>query len=399
MKLLKSEVDKSLVTKLDRSIRSDAVKGYVMFGKNNDYPEVIERIINNSVTAKAVTRIYAKFLTGQGFTNEDLNEVVIATDNRGKKITLRNLLSSAASSIAMFNGVYLHCNVNLDRKVGSVKMVPFKHCRFAKFDDRGYTAKIGVYDNWTKDTEDGKTFDKNKIVWHNVFNLEEAAFVSMIKKEAKGDITKYKGQVYFQFFDNQYTYPLSPIDPVYMDADTEYQIELFKNRGIRNGLLDKTVFRVASTANDTEKEELEAGIRKFIGPDGDSVLVLEDEIDPETGQIKKTGAFAIDKIESNINDKLFENWEKNLANNIRKSLSAIPSVLIDYDESKLGTTSGEGIIQATNFYNSVTSDDRRQLSEIFKEIFSHWHDETLAANTDWSIKQLSLYENGTPSII
>ena len=394
MRLLQTEIDKSLLVKLDKSILSkdDNIGGYMSFGKRNDYPEVMERLINNSVTAKAAARVYAKFLTGSGFENPALNKIVTGDDSRGKKITLRSLLSQAAMSVAYFNGFYFHCNMNLTREIGSVKLVPFKHCRFAKLDDRGYTAKIGVYDNWHKEKD--KQFDKSKITWYNIFNLDEKVFAAQIR-EVNG-IKGYKGQIYFHFFDNQYLYPLSPFDPVYMDTDTEYQIQLFKNRAIRNGMLDKTVFRVAGTSDDKENEELADGIKTFIGPDGDSVLVLQDEVDDQ-GQIKKTGAFAIDSVKSNINDKLFENWEKNLANNIRKSMAAIPAILIDYEESKLGTTSGEAIIQATNFYNAVTEDDRTQIQEIFQEIFSHSANPELAENINWKIKPLELYAT-TPII-
>lgn len=391
MRLVKTDIDKSLTVKLDRSIRgTEGVNGFMSFGEKNDYPEIIERIINNSVTSKSSVRIYSKFLTGQGFEDETLNNTVIGKDYRGKKITLRSLLSQAATSIGYFNGVYFHCNVNLERKIGSVKMVPFKNCRFAKLDDKGYTAKIGVYDNWQRDK--GIKYDVRKVVWYNVFNLNEKAFAQMIQTEAKGDINRYKGQIYFHFFDNHYIYPLSSFDTVYMDADTEYQISLFKNRQIRNGMTDKTIIRVEAPNNETEREELNDEIKSFLGPDGDSVLVLEDEVDPATGEIRATGAFAVDGIKTNINPRLFDDWVKGLQNNIRKSMAAIPQILLDYEESKLGTTSGEAIIQATKFYNNMTLDDRTQLSEIFKEIFSSSADDKVAAVKDWTIKKLDLYQ-------
>lgn len=394
-RLLKVEIDKSLTVKLDRSIKADGVNGYMQFGVGNDYPEVIERIVNNSVTAKAAANVYAKFLTGGGFENEQINNIPVAVDSRGKKITLRNLLSSAAYSVSRNNGFYFHCNMSLERKISTVKLVPFKYCRFAKLDDRGYTAKIGVYDNWQKDKD--VKFNKDKIVWYNIYNLEPKAFAAQVK--AAGTIGKFKGQIYFQFFDNTYIYPLSPFDPVYMDADTEYQIQLFKNRTIRNGMMDKTVFRVEEPNNKTEEEELTADIKKFLGPDGDTAMIMTDQIDPTTGEIKKSGAFAIDSIKSNINDKLFENWEKSLANNVRKSMAAIPAILLDYEESKLGTTSGEAIIQATNFYNAMTQDDRTQLQESFAEIFRNSAIPELAGNENWSIKPLNLYDNGTTTVI
>jgi hypothetical protein len=393
MRLLKLDIDKSIQIKLDKSIQKDNAKGIMTYGGYNDYPEIIERIVNNSVTGKSSARIYAKFLTGDGFIDEQLNNIIVSKDFRGKKITLRSLLSQAANSISYFNGVYFHCNISLNREIGSVKLVPFKHCRFEKLDDTGYTSKIAVYDNWQKDSD--KKYDKEKVIFYNVFNLEEKVFAEQIREI--GGIDKFKGQIYFHFFDNQYIYPLSSFDDVYMDCDTEYQISLYKNRCIRNGMFDKTVFRVEAPSNDIEKRELKEGIRSFIGPDGDSVLILEDEFDPETGQIKESGSFKIDKIESNVNPRLFENWEKGLANNIRKALSDIPAILIDYEESKLGTTSGEAIQQAVNFYNQMTQDDRTQLSEIFKEIFSNSVNETLK-NANFEIKKLNLYDGTTSNI-
>lgn len=393
MRLIKNELDKRIIIKLNKAITADGVNGIMTFGEKNDYPQIIERIINSSVTSKSVAGIYSRFLIGQGFKNKEINEIVVGSDNKGKDITLLSMLRQVAISISFNNGFYIHNNFSLNREIVNTKLIPFKFCRFAKVDDKGYTAKIGVYDNWEADKE--KRFKKENITWFNIFNLEKKSFASQIKKA--GTINKYKGQIYFDFLDNQFLYPLSPFDVVYLDSDTEFQIQLFKNRQIRNGFFDKTVFRVETPDNDEAKEELTNGIRNFIGPDGDSVLILEDEID-ENGEIKKTGAFAIDKIENNVDDKLFENWEKGLVNNIRKSVKAIPAILIDYEESKLGTTSGEAIIQATNFYNAMTQDDRAFISEAIKNIYSNFKNPVLKNNIDWNIEPLNLYGNATTAI-
>lgn len=390
MRLLSSELDKRLEVKLNKTIKSDGANGIMTFGENNDYPQIIERIINSSVTSKSVANIYARFLIGQGFNDESLNSIVVGRDNKGKDITLITMLRMVANSISFNNGFYIHANFNLKKEVVNTQLMPFKNCRFAKIDDTGYTSKIAVYDAWEE-----KHIKKDSIVWFNVFNTNEEAFKSQVKKA--GNIKKFKGQIFFEFLDNQFLYPLSPFDPVYMDSDTEFQIQLFKNRQIRDGFLDKIVFRVESPSNEDEKEELTEGIRSFIGPDGDSVLILEDELD-ENGEIKKTGAFAIDKIESNVNDKLFENWEKGLSNNIRKSNKAIPAILIDYEESKLGTTSGEAIDQATNFYNAMTQDDRAFVSEAFKKLYKNFANDQLKNAIDWSIKPLNLYGNATTNL-
>ena len=130
------------------------------------------------------------------------------------------------------------------------------------------------------------------------------------------------------------------------------------------------------------------------GAAGDRITLLFDDID-DTGEIKQSGAFKVDTIGTTINDKLFENWEASLSNNIRKSFNGLPAVLIDYEQGKLSGTSGEAIEQATAYYNAVTTDMRNVLSQSFAEIFKLSENQTLATNTNWNIKPLTLNGNIT----
>jgi len=387
MKLLLSELDKRVDVTLDRSIKTDGVNGVMKFGDKNDYPQRIERIIMGSVTAKAAADIYAKFLAGSGFVNEEINNIVIGRDSRYKKITIRGLLIQAAMSMAYYNGCYIHTNLNLDRKVKNAQLLLFKNCRFSKLDERGYTSKIGYYSNWPK--ERGVKFKKEDIKWYDIFNLREKVFEKQVI--GAGGIEDYKGQVYFHFLDNQYLYPLSPFDSAYMDADTENQLGYHKNNEVRNGFTKKHIFQVNEQLDSNLKGLLAKGIKTWMGSRSNPAMVIETATD-ENGNIAENKAIKVTTIDSNIDSKLYENWEKELSNKIRKAIKAIPAVLIDYDESKLGTTSGEGIIQATNFYNQMTKDDRNSISEMFKEVFSNSINEKLANNIDWTIKPISLYD-------
>jgi hypothetical protein len=391
-RLKNSEIDDRVKIKLDKSIRKEdkGVNGLMTFGENNDYPQVIEKAINGSVTAKAAANIYAKFLTGQGFENEAINNIQVGTDSRGKKITMLSLLRQACMSVANNNGFYVHCNENLSREVVDVHLKPFKNCRFAKPDDTGYSAKILVYDNWDKDRS--RRYKKEDIKEFNVFNLDDKVFTEQINNV--GGIEKFKGQIYFQFLDNDFFYPLSPFDSAFLDCDTEDQISLFKNRTIRNGFFDKTVFSIIPGGTEEEQEAYVDKVKSLLGPDGDTSLVVETDVDDQ-GNIDTEKAIKIDTIKANINDKLFENWEKNLSNNIRKAVKGIPAILIDYEESSLGTTSGEAIIQATNYYNALTKDDRSLISEAFEEIFKNFKNDLLKNNENWEIKELNLIDNGT----
>lgn len=392
MRLLNSEVDNRQETKLDKSIVGKDSLGVMTFGKQNDYPYLIEKLINGSITAKASADIYAKFLTGNGF-NDLINKIIIGYDERNKPVTVLGMLRKVAMSMAYNRGVFIHCNENMDRKIVNLSLVPFKYCRFTKIDDSGYTAKIAVYDNWDRK----KRFEKEKVKEYNVFNLEENAFAAQVSANGKDAITNasaWKGQVYFMFLDNQYLYPLSPFDACYLDCDTENQISIYKNNSARSGMLKKTIVTFVEPPTPEQKAELKASVTNWLGVDGPSTLTIYGDVD-ETGELVKAKNILVDTIESNIDSEAFGAWQKELANNIRKAMKALPAVLIDYEESKLGKTSGESIIQATNFYNAITKDDRSAIEEMFQELLTNTNIPSLQTNTDWTIKPISLYEQPT----
>ena len=388
-RLVLSEVDKRLDVRLNRSIGVDPNTdiGIMAFGEKNDYPQFMERVILSSIDARAIADIYSKFLIGTGF-NDTINSIVVGKDGKGKDITILSLLRQFAQSASFFNGGYIHLNYSFEDpnkpKVSSVKPIPFKNCRFTKPNDLGYCAKVAVYDNWEKDKN--TKYDKNKIRFYHTYTNS----INILKEQITnvGGVDNHKGHVYFLFLDNYYLYPLSPFDPVYMDCDTQAQISIFKNNQIRNGFTDKSVFIVGG--DDENVEELKNQIKNLMGSNGDNCLIIREDIDPTTGKLESGRDLIADKISTTINDKLFESWEDGLVNNLRKANKAVPKILIDYETSNLGTTSGEAIEQAVNFYNAMTMDDRAAISQMFKEIFSKFDNEILANNQDWTIKPLNL---------
>lgn len=391
MKLSSSQgnVTKRIYTKLNKSMApSDVAGGIMSFGESNDYPQTIESIVLGSSTGKSVLEIYTKFLCGEGF-ESDINNIVVGKDFRGRNITVKQLLRQCAASVAMNNGSLVHCNKNLNNEVVSISPITFKFFRFNKPDDTGYSSKIVLNKKWAE-----RDFKAIESVAYDLFTTDKNAFAKQVQKA--GGIEKYKGQIHFQFWDNQYLYPLSPFDAVYLDCDTEQQVSLFMNREIRNGFMATTILRVAESTSEDEAKIIER-VTNATGADGTRVILMIDEIDPETKEIKKNGAFAVDKIETTVNDKLFENWESSLAGKIRRCLN-VPSVFLDYDSNKLGGTSGEAIIQATNSYNAQTRDSRALLGEYLGEILSNFTDERLKNNTNWAIKPLKLYEDGSTNI-
>lgn len=399
-RLTAKDLEKRLVIKLDKTIKRNGVNGIMLFGENNDYPQIIEMSVNGSVTAKSAASIYAKFLTGGGFENEAINDIVVGRDQRGKGVTMMSLLRQVSDSCAIHNGFYLHRNTNLQGETGSVHLKPFKDGRFSKPDDTGFSAKIVFYNNWGKDNDIGR-FDNKKAVEYPLFSSD----IKITQEHIKEDRAN-RGQIYFQFLDNQYFYPLSPFDAAYMDVDTEQQIALYKNRQLRNGFFDKVLIRmqegykidgngqflIDDNGNRVIDDGISESVMSFIGADGETVLVLTDDVDPDTGEFPKN-TLQIEKITGNINDKLFDSWEKSIADNIRKAPRNIPNLLINIEDGMFSGQSGEAIKQATAFYNAMTRDDRALISSAFKDIFSLSTNPILKNNDNWKIKPLELIED------
>jgi hypothetical protein len=110
-------------------------------------------------------------------------------------------------------------------------------------------------------------------------------------------------------------------------------------------------------------------VREFKGAENaEDILLLEDEFTSDN----KDGNLRIDRLESKINDKLFESWETTCPNNIRKCFNNAPPMLIDLVEGKLGGTSGEAYREAIEFYNDQTEEERMAVSKMLRELLKYW---------------------------
>jgi hypothetical protein len=392
MKLSKLDVPRREEIKLNKSMSASG--GVMMFGKDNDYSNLIERLINGSVTTKAVTNAHARFITGNGFKN-GLNDIVISTTSRGKEVTVLDLLRACAKSVSRHNGLYVHNQVNPLGQTREQQLFQFKTCKFSSVDNVNYTNSIIFNENFGE-----KEFKKAENVEYPVYNSNpdviKSQFLHYAKKNKKNleelsleDFTGFPGQIYFHFWEDDFLYPLSPIDPVYLDSDSEAEKSLYVNRELRNGFMARTVILVPEFEKEQDKIDFIKQVEDKEGADGSRVSILEAEYDDETGELKKGAAIKIEKIDNTLEPDLFNNIEKGISNNIRKN-SLIPAILIDYEMGALGNTSGEAFLQAVKYYNIMTKDDRTQMSRVFKEIFRNHIDQKLSSATDWIIEPLNL---------
>jgi len=358
-------------------IKLDKQTGIFNNGPDNAYPQLIERIINGSVSARTASDMLKKFLIGNGFAQDGLNQTVIYKSFMGET-TLYDLLSQVAGSIAKHRGAYVQVQWNMNGKISAIKHLPYRDCRLGKVDSNNYSGLIYLYNNWDKSNGN---FEKSKIRKIDVFN----PIKEVIQKQMTDDT--WQGQIAYLFLDDEYVYPLATIDCVREDADTENQIQLFKNGELRRGFFAKYIFYHGYLENEADQREFNSKIESFFGGGHEKAVITMPAEFNEDGTFKAQSNLNIAKIEQNINDKVFEGYENTVANNIRKSHLAIPKLLLDTNDSAMFGQSGEAFVQAFNFYNTQTKDWRVKISQFFSKLMK-LHENAELATADYTIKQL-----------
>ena len=337
-------------------------------GDENNYPELVESRILESVTAKRCVETMATYLAGRGF-GDDLNNIIV---NEKKEITLLKFLQDVAESIAEQNGFYIHVNYDANLDHSSFEVIPFTHCRIGKKDDDKYSGKIHVCTDWSDDklAQNAKKID--------VYNTKKNVLQAQI--DNAGGIKKYNGQIlYFRF--GKYIYPYSKLHPVRFDADSEKNASIYKSSGLQNGFSGKTVVITKPLVDpllseneadyikqDGAREKFRKVLRNFLGPrNNDGVIHIEMEFDSD--DIDKEIVFK--NVDTNLNDELFKHTEDTSSENICIAFGINPN-LIRPTNSGLFSQSGEAFRQMKIDYQEDTTDLRLVLEQIINKLMGRF---------------------------
>lgn len=376
------------VAKLDDIYQNDA---------DNLYPDRVELIERNSVTALAASNKLKSFIMGRGFIDKELNEFIV---NKRDGLNGYRLLDKIASSLKTHKGAFIHVNYNIEGEVNYLDVLDYKKCRVSKEDSFGYKGKI-FYRNWekTKSTFSTKKEDDGDR-WFYPFNPDKGVILEQMKKDYKGNdledledlgslVKNYRGQVFFLNLDDNEIYPYAWLHPAYNDADNEYRISVYRNSNLRSGFLGKTIV-VANGIDKEDESDFEDSVKNWLGAENSGSIMVVTPSDVVTDPDKILHTI---ELKSNYDSKRFDQDEKSVANNIRKAYLSIPSILIDPEDSFFGS-SGEAFIQAIKYYNKETLFIRERLSYAMEQIFKH-HPEVNAK--DFTIQELGENNNGNPT--
>jgi hypothetical protein len=354
-------------------LTTNKTEGIINYDVDNAYPQRIMDIVHSSGCATRCVNEYGKFIEGQGFTDLFFYKAIV----NGKQQSVDKILSKVARDKARYNGYALHVNYNALGQVIEVHHVPFEYCRLGDPNIPEYAGKIAVYTDWYR--QRSTKIKKEDIKWFNVFNPDKAVSEAL----ACGGFNMYKGQILWWSFEGE-QYPLSPIDPVIEDVESDARIKNHKRKAIATGFnADFALITQEKFESESEREEYIANLENFQGDENAGNIMLVEIDRPE--QKPEVMPFPV----SNADGK-FQYTETSIHDNIRKCFGIPPVLIGEATAGKLGTS--QEIIDACNFYNAITDPERRAVSESFQLIFNKWYNPSINPSKDYSITPLVLFK-------
>lgn len=371
----------SIIELFDRTIKPTGDKDIYENDVDNLYPNRVELIEKNSVTAISASGKLKSFIIGKGFIDQSLNEMIV---NIPKKINGYQFLDKVSNSLKTHRAAFIHVNYDMDGKVNYLDVLPYKKCRKSKEDDLDKEGLI-YYKDWKESEKKGFSTAKSEkgLNWFYPYNPNNKIILDQRKRDIKERgikepkledlITEYRGQVYFLTLDDDEVYPTAWLHPAYNDCDSEFRLSLYRNSGFRNGFLDKTIV-IPNGLDEETSEDLENEMRKWLGSENSSSLFM---FSPDSPVENPEKLFTTITLKGSYDSKRFELDEKSIANNIRKAYLTIPKILIDPEDNFFGS-SGEAFKEAVKYYNNETLFIREKIAYMMDLFY----------NGDFTIKEL-----------
>ena len=341
-------------------------------GELNQYPELVDRLINNSVTAKMALNIMTQYLVGKGFGN--LDDFII---NHATKQKLKDFALDLADDISKNRGYFIHFSFNANFDPVNPKILPFETCRLGEKDSKEYNGKILYKRDWKN--------NKETPIVYNVFNLNKDVIKSQVDKSKS--LEAYKGQVLFFNMDRNYHYPLSRVDAVLPDLRSENLAAIYKNQLLEKGFFGKTLIITPPLGDvdikeynfidgkevpnpeyarvESQRTEVKETVEKFLGAENAGGAML---LEMQQAGDKLEDNIIIKQIESKLDDKMFEYTESSVQKNILMQFNNLPIGLIKSADSSIFGQNGSSIKAMQEMYWTNTTYDRDLLQTAVNDV-------------------------------
>ena len=322
----------------------DTVHKITQYGEDNLYPQRIKQVFLLSPIAKSCVQLLASFIRGDGFERGDK---VISEDGS----SANDILQLVSESQSLYNGYALHINSTGLGIPVAVNFVDFDNVRLGLKNTRGNITDVRTSINWQGDDP---SLPDNE--------LRVQRFEIYDPKTAGGEaITTAKGQILYHS-PRKNTYPLSSIDAIIEDCQSNHELSLFTLGNITNGFLSMSIFKYPSGGDsEVEEEEIRKKLNQLKGAKNSNSIIVA-AIDEDSEAI---GASLVEQIPANNNDSLFIQSTINVRNSIIGSFAMPRSLVGHTPEASL--FNNQQIKDDYVYMNLRTKDIRNQIERVFNE--------------------------------
>jgi DNA-binding Lrp family transcriptional regulator len=241
---------------------------YVEFGKNNDYPEYLIGLFNESSKHGAIVRGKVHYIVGEGFENLPVSG-----------IDWNGLLKDSANAGELFGGYYLQITWNSIGQVASAYAIPYSKVRVAK-DKAAYFVK----NDW-KDI-------KEKPRPYKAFSLADKTGTCILQVCDYNPATEvYSRPPYFQALN-------------YIESDVQVSRHILGNA--KDGFVAGTLINLnnGDPVSEENKGETERALKKkFTGSEGDRLAIIFNKSKENSAEIIPLGQTQLTKEDfTNVNE-------------------------------------------------------------------------------------------------
>ena len=305
-------------------------KNFVEFGANNDYPQYLQGLFNESPKHGAIVKSKVKYIYGQGF--KDLPIKANVKGESFNQVAKRCILDDE-----LYGGYYLQIIYNL---LGNVKDV--YHIEFHKVRVSADQSEFYVKNDWNSYKEKPRVYP--------AFNVQDKAPSQILfVKQYNPQSEIYPLPNYFQGLN-------------YIESDVQVSRHILGNA--KEGFVAGTLINMnGGEPQEEQKSAVESGIKKkFTGSEGDRVVIMFNKSKDNAAEILPLSSTMLTKEDfTNINNLIQQ--EIFAAHQITS-----PALMGIKTEGQLGGRSE--IRDAYEIFNNVYVNERQNaIDETFNTLF------------------------------
>lgn len=344
-------------------MREKAKNHYVRFGNDNQFPDHLIELYNNSSIHNTCINATVTAIIGEGLTS-NRQELLNRANTQGE--TWNDILRKTASDLKVFGGFALEVIWSNDgSRIAEVYHIDFSYLRAKEKNEKGRIEGYFVSDEWAKGTYKVQLDD---MPYLPVYNPETARY--------------YPNQVlYYQpYRPGQNYYPLPDYVGALKVIDLDRNVDIFHNSNIENGLAPSLSITTFTNANDDEREVIEHMLRsQWGGPNNAGSLFYMDVDSPEN-------APKIEPIAQNGADDYYVSLNESTMQKILTAHRITSPMMLGIKTA--GQLGGRDEVQDAYrlFLNTVVRNFQQAILSAFELIFDQNYDDVTLG-----IQQLDLY--------